>query len=80
MSVTARRVQLYLPEEQYKGLMHLAKEKRSSFAQVVREAIEGLLRNSRTRWDDDPITSHVGLFEGKDNDLAVHHDRYLYEA
>jgi hypothetical protein len=80
MSVTERRVQLYLPEAQYKGVRHLAQEKHTSFAQIVREAIEGLLRKNRARWDEDQITKHIGLFEAKGDDLSVKHDDYLYEA
>ncbi len=80
MSVTARRVQLYLPEAQYKGVRHLAQEKRTSFAHIVREALDGFLRKSRARWEEDPITSHIGLFKGKDDDLSIHHDRYLYDG
>lgn len=80
MSVTARRVQLYLPEAQYKGVRHLAQEKHTSFAHIVREALDGFLRKSRARWEEDPITSHIGLFEGKDDDLSIHHDRYLYDG
>ncbi|MBI2093332.1 MAG: ribbon-helix-helix protein, CopG family [Candidatus Omnitrophica bacterium] len=80
MSVTERRVQLYLPEAQYKSLRHLAREKHTSFAQIVREAIEGLLQKNRLRWDQDPITRHLGLFEAKESDLSVNHDDYLYEA
>ena len=80
MSLTERRVQLYLPETQYQSVRYLAREKHASFAQVVREAIEGLLRNNRARWQDDPISHHIGLFKGKDKDLSSHHDRYVYEA
>ena len=78
MSVTARRVQLYLPEVQYESVRHLAREKHTSFAQIVREALDSLLRQRKTRWEEDPITQHIGLFEGKDDELSIHHDRYLY--
>ncbi len=78
MSVTDRRVQLYLPEEQYRGVMRLADERRTSFAQVVREAIEEFFRKNHARWGNDPITKHIGLFKTKDRDLSIRHDEYLY--
>jgi hypothetical protein len=77
--VSEKRVQLYLPKEQYRGVLLLAHQKHSSFAQIVREAIAGFLQTNRDRWDHDPITDHIGMFEGKDTDLSVHHDRYIYE-
>ena len=78
MSVTARRVQLYLPEAQYQSAKQLAQQKHASFAQIVREALEAFLQQRKARWDDDPITQHVGHFKSKDRDLSTHHDRYLY--
>ena len=79
-SVTERRIQIYLPEEQYRGVNHLADEKQTSFAQVVREAIGEYLRSSHTKWDRDPITRHIGLFASRDKDLSTHHDRYIYDG
>ena len=57
--------------------MNKPREKRTSFARIVRETLEGFLRGRKARWEDDPITQHIGLFEGKDDDLSVHHDHYL---
>ena len=80
MSIMDKRVQIYLPTDQYKGILRLAKEKHASFAQVVREAVGGLLRENRNRWEHDRIGRHVGVFESKDKDLSSNHDRYLYDA
>ena len=79
MSVTERRVQLYLPEVQYRSVMGLAKEKHTSFAQVVREALEEFLRRNDRRWEEDPITDHVGAFDSKDKDLSIDHDHFIYD-
>lgn len=80
MSISEKRVQVYLPEEQYKSILQLAKEKHASFAQVVREALDGLLRKNQSRWDKDPISRHMGAFESKHKDLSSRHDHYLYDV
>lgn len=78
MALSERRAQLYLTKEQYQKVMRLAKQKHTSFAQVVREAIEEFLRKNHSRWEQDPITKHIGVFEGKETDLSINHDRYIY--
>ena len=71
------RTQLYLPRKQYQKVKRMASKRRVSFAQVVREALDSLLRQEEGRWEEDPISRHVGLFSS-DKDLAAHHDKYIY--
>ena len=77
MALSEVRTQLYLPREQYRKVKQMAQKRHASFAQLVREAIEQLLRKEETRWDEDPISRHIGMFSG-DKDLSRHHDRYIY--
>lgn len=79
MSQFMRRTQLYLPKDQFKKVMKLAKEKHISFAYLVREAVAEFLKKDQKRWEQDSITKHIGLFESKDTDLSINHDRYIYD-
>jgi hypothetical protein len=79
MAITDRKVQIYLPEEQYRGVRLLAQGRRITFAHVVREALGEYLRQNRERWENDPISGHIGFFEGKDGDLSTRHDHYIYD-
>lgn len=79
MALTDKRAQLYLTSEQFRKIMKLAKEKHTTFAQLTREAIDDYLRKSQARWNEDPITKHIGILEGKEPDLSVNHDQYIYE-
>lgn len=29
-------------------------------------------------WNVDPLTRHIGMFQGADTDLSIRHDDYLY--
>jgi hypothetical protein len=79
MAITDRKAQIYLPEEQYRGVKAAAKNKRSSFSQVVREAVAVYLAKDASRWANDPISKHIGMFRSKEGDLAENHDRYIYD-
>ena len=73
-----KRAQLYLPKDQFQKVAKLAREKHTTFAQLIREAIGEFLSKNRQRWEKDPITRHIGQFKSHDKDLSVHHDRYIY--
>ncbi len=79
MAQFEKRAQLYLAKEQFQKVVRLAKEKHTSFAQVIRESIEELLRKSQTKWDHDSISKHIGIFEGKETELSKNHDQTLYD-
>ena len=79
MALSEKRAQLYLSKEQFRKIMKLAKEKQTTFAHLTREAIDEYLRKNEARWEEDPITKHIGFLEGKETDLSVNHDFYIYE-
>lgn len=78
MSKSIKRAQVYLTNEQFQRVTQLARKKHTSFAHLVREAVDEFLRNNHAKWDHDPITRHVGSLRGKERDLSVNHDHYLF--
>lgn len=79
MALAEKRAQLYLPKDQWKKITKLAKDKRISFAELAREAFDDYLRKSKTRWENDPITKHIGFLKGHERDLSENHDHYIYD-
>jgi len=77
MALTDKRTQLYLSNEQYRKLLKLAKEKHTTFAQLARDAFDDYIRRNRAGWENDPITEHIGFWEGKERDLSENHDSYI---
>lgn len=78
MSQTLKRTQVYLLKDQFRKVTKLAKEKHISFAQIMREAVDEVLRKNQAKWDMDPISKHIGILHGKEKDMAVNHDHYIY--
>lgn len=76
------RTQIQLTEEQADALKKLAEKRRVSVAELVREAVERLLKEhdereqEKWRW----ALSLVGAFRSGVSDISVNHDKYLDEA
>ena len=76
------RTQIQLTEEQSQELKRLAAERRTSGAELIREAAENLLRDSATpdyaerKWR---ALAAAGRFRSGKNDLSARHDNYLAE-
>ena len=77
------RTQLQFTEEQMKALRDLAAAEERSIADLVREAVEVLLR-SRTRRSRAEIKERalaaVGCGHSGLKDISVNHDKYLNEG
>lgn len=77
------RTQVQLTDAQAAELRRLAAEQGTSVAELVREAVEGLLAN-RTKPTRHELKQRalaaVGRYGSGLADVAVQHDRYLNEA
>lgn len=92
MAVTERRTQIYLSDEQHRAATELARERGSSLAAVIREALDRYLTTADQRpsapWADDPARSLLGSLEltplsddgGADSDLVEAIDRSVYDG
>ena len=71
------RTQVYLTQEQHTQLQHLAQSRRSTMAELIRQAVTEFL----TRWttQENPWWSIVGLGESGIADGSVEHDRDIYD-
>lgn len=72
---TMRRTQLYLDEARYQFLLNLAKKKRESIAQVVRELIDAFKEKKLTKRDS--LFQVCGIAKDK-TDVAENYEDYLY--
>ncbi|MBM4436340.1 MAG: ribbon-helix-helix protein, CopG family [Actinobacteria bacterium] len=74
------RTQIQLTPTQARELKRLAAERDASVAELVRQAIDRLLREEGmdARWER--ALRALGLFDSGVGDIAVNHDKYLDEA
>jgi hypothetical protein len=74
------RKQLYIDEELNDGLRVLAGRTGKSEAEHVRTALREYLERERGDAQDDPLLGLIGLVDAEDgpDDVAEHHDHYLY--
>lgn len=77
------RTQIQLTDEQSHELKRLAAERRTSVAELIRQATEGLLRDSAKISGADRrqrALAAAGHFRSGNQDLSARHDDYLAEA
>ena len=82
VAVSEKRTQIYLSAEQHAALRQAARERGTSMAWVVREAVSQYIeRGSQQRAEEsvDPLEDLVGFVDGP-SDLAARHDAYLYDT
>lgn len=76
---TLKRTQMYFPDEMLRDLKRKAEEKKTTIADIVRNAVSNTLKKEKTKnWLDDPLWNMVGASRSKNRDLSVNHDKYLY--
>ena len=71
---------LYFPKEQYAAIKQIAKKLGVSIAEYIRRLADKDIK-SRTKhidWEHDSFWNIVGIVRGKETDLSVNHDYYLY--
>jgi Arc/MetJ-type ribon-helix-helix transcriptional regulator len=77
------RTQIQLTEKQTKMLRSLAKAKKVSMAELIRQGVELLLRNSSLLDVEETkkkAIQAVGKFSSGTRDISEKHDKYLDEA
>jgi hypothetical protein len=79
--MATKRLNIELPTEQHEFLQREANRTRTTIAGLIRKLVDDFrLRLSEEAFRDyqaDPLYKRCGSFDGPD-DLAEHHDRYLY--
>lgn len=77
------RTQIQLTESQVAELRRLAAEKGTSVAELVREAVDAVLRGRMELGREEQkrrALAAVGRYQSGLGDVAADHDRYLEEA
>ncbi len=77
------RTQIQLKEEQVKAIKKIAKAQGVSIAEVIRHAVDGIVRLSPTVGMEERhkrALEIVGKFRSGRNDVSRKHDAYLLEA
>ncbi|MDR7566038.1 MAG: CopG family transcriptional regulator [Armatimonadota bacterium] len=77
------RTQIQLTEEQVAALRRLSAERGVSMAELVREALDAMLRTHvGPSWEErrKRALAAVGKFASGRRDVSIHHDRDLDEA
>lgn len=83
--ITAHRTQIYLDDFRYNELKDRARKEGKSFAQVVREAIDSVIRNREVEalkkkdktWQE--FLKLAGIGSSGLTDVSKNHDKYLTE-
>ena len=73
------KTQIQLRALQHRRLQELARRRRISMAEVIRESVDAALAqtNRRALWDR--ARSLVGRYTSRGRDVSTRHDRYLAE-
>jgi len=76
------RTQIQLTEKQARMLRGLSKVKKVSMAELIRQGVELLLRNSSVDVDErrKNAIQAIGRFSSGTRDTSEKHDKYLNEA
>ena len=77
------RIQVRLGEEQVQTLRRLSSARRVSIAELIRQAVDMLIRSSASIDDEERrrrAIAMVGQFRSGLSDVSSEHDRYLVEA
>ncbi len=76
------RKQTYLFPEQEKKLKELAKLKKVTEAEIIREALEHFLKEEEKGLIENPLFKIIGISGSAagPEDGSVHHDKYLYDG
>ena len=75
-----KRTTIMLPPSLKLRAERQARKLNMSLGQFIREAIDARLSESKLSRSDDPLFSDKAVFDGEGpDDVALNHDRYLYE-
>ncbi|MBI4493882.1 MAG: ribbon-helix-helix protein, CopG family [Chloroflexi bacterium] len=74
-----RRTQIYLPSDLSAALDHLARQRGTSRANLLRLAARRLLEQEQAGEEEDPIFGIIGLGDAGPGRVSEEHDRVLAE-
>jgi hypothetical protein len=77
------RMQIQLTEEQVKALRKIAMTRHLSVAEIIRRAVDALIKSSSTVGQDERLKRAleiVGKFSSGKRDISRKHDDYLADA
>lgn len=74
-----RRTQIQLPDEDARALKELAARRGVSMAQMIRDGVANILRESDNARKWQRALALVGRFSSGESDISERHDDYLSE-
>ena len=74
------RTQLYLDEPRYQYLLDLARQKKESLAQVVRDLLDEYKKRTVKQPKADPFFKVIGIGKGDGKPVACDYETYLYNG
>ena len=72
------RTQIYLTEEQHQILSDLSYRKKTSLAEMIREAVDEYLNKTSTKKELNPLNNIIALGESGSSNGSVKHDEEIY--
>jgi metal-responsive CopG/Arc/MetJ family transcriptional regulator len=70
---------MYFPEDLLNEVKRKAEKEKTTVSEIVRGAVRELIGNAQKKdWESDPLWGMVGASESGENNLSIHHDKYLY--
>jgi hypothetical protein len=73
-----RPLQVYLRQDQYRALRHMAKEQNVAIADLVRRGIDRVIADNLP--EHDSLLNLIGIGNSGIHDLSENHDKYIIEA
>ncbi len=73
--INKKPIQVYLEPEQLRSLRALARQRRVSMGELIRQGVNHIL--SEVPLEEDPLWNIVGTFDSGLGNLAEKHDEYI---
>ncbi len=74
------RTQIYLTQMQHRLIQKLARQQRSSAAEIIRQAVESYLEKMVPGGGEDPLFKIIGLGASGETKGSIEHDKGIYDA
>jgi hypothetical protein len=76
--INKKPIQVYLEPEQLRSLRALARQRRVSMGELIRQGVNHIL--SEVPLEEDPLWNIIGIVKDAPPDLAEKHDEYIVRA
>ena len=74
------RTQIYLKENQHQTLSELSNQRKTTIAEIVRQAIDDYLSKISSRQSVNPLGKIIALGESGHSSGSVKHDEEIYDG